>query len=455
MQINYNFVEYHHFKMNKILKSIIPALILFVGTNAAAQDIWTLEKCIEYAHKNNLQIQQQKLNVEQSKNNVLQSKLDFIPNVSASMNHNMSWGRSVNLQDLEIIKNKLSQSTGLSLSASLSIFDGFAKHNTLKSNKVQLEISGLQVEKLKNEISISITQAYLQVLLAKEIEKTAQESYKSVGSQADRSRKLVDAGSQPYGSLLEVQAQLAAEKVQLVIAQNNVKTNILTLIQLLDMPVNTDFNISYAENTKNITEPFNPENIDNIYNSALNLPEIKSSELSLENSKLQYKIQKGGALPKISFSAGYGTYYSDGQSQAFFTQFNDNRNPSIGFGLSIPIFSGWRSNISIRNARLSVKSAEIELKKTHQTLYKQIQQAYNEVLSYYERYKAAEQNMKSSEESFSYTEKKFNLGMLSGTDYTVAKTNLFKTQSEYYQTKFQYIFQLKILDFYKGIPIKL
>lgn len=320
---------------------------------------------------------------------------------------------------------------------------------------MQLEISQQQVEQLKNEISISITQAYLQVLLAKEIEKTALESYNSVAEQVERTRKLVAAGSQAYSSQLEIQAQLATEKVQLVTAQNNVRTNILTLIQLLDIPTDSNFLISTYDNQNENIRPFNEDNINNIYGTALSLPQIKSSELTLEKSKLQYKIQKGAALPRISFSAGYGTYYSDGQSQAFFSQFNDNRNPSVGFGLSIPIFNGWRSNTAIRNARISVKSSEIELKKAHQTLYKEIQQAYNEALSCYEKYKAAQQNMESARESFGYTEKKFDLGMLNGTDYTVAKTNLFKSQSEYYQSKFQYLFQLKILDFYKGIPIKL
>ncbi|MEF9931033.1 MAG: TolC family protein, partial [Bacteroidales bacterium] len=393
--------------MNRVLKSVILffSFIILWG-NIVAQDVWSLERCIDYAHKNNLQIQQQILTAEQSKNNVLQSKLSFIPSVNGSIGHNMNWGRSVNLQNLEIIENKLSQSTSANLSASVNIFEGFTKLNTVKSNKTQLEISNQQVEKLKNDISVSITQAYLQVLLAKEIEKTAQESYKSIEEQVIRTKLLVDAGSQAYSTLLEIEAQLATEKVQLVTAQNNLRTNLLTLIQLLDIPTNTNFNVS-TPNIDNLFTPLAEGNISNIYNSALDLPQIKSSELSLENSKLQYKIQKGSALPSISLSAGYGTFYSDGQEQAFFTQFNNNKNPSLGFGLNIPIFNGWKSNTAIRNARLNVKNAEIELKKTHQTLYKEIQQAFNEAVSCYEKYKASEQNMKSSTESFSYTKQKF------------------------------------------------
>ena len=136
-------------------------------------------------------------------------------------------------------------------------------------------------------------------------------------------------------------------------------------------------------------------------------------------------------------------------------QFNENRNPSISFGLSIPIFNNWQSNTAIKNARLGVRNAEIEVRNTEQILYKEIQQANSDALGYYERYKASSQSVKAMEESFRYVQQKFDLGVLNATDYTVAKTNLFKAQSEFYQAKYQYVFQLKILDFYKGIPITL
>ena len=123
--------------------------------------------------------------------------------------------------------------------------------------------------------------------------------------------------------------------------------------------------------------------------------------------------------------------------------------------MSIPIFNGWRTSTSVKNARLAIKNAEIELKNRYSSLYKDIQQAHTNAANSFEKYQAAKQNMAASKESFDYTEKKFNAGVVNGTDYTVAKANLFKAQSEFYQTIFQYLFQLKILDFYSGVPIKL
>lgn len=434
-------------------KLYISLLMGFLLSNSLfAQQKWSLERCIEYAKENNLQVKQQQISIEQAGNNLLASKMEYAPTVNASMNHNLNWGKSVNLNDLEIIENKLSQSTSLNISAGVPVFEGFRKQNTIKSSHKELEIAQMNLESLKDNISISITQAYLQVLLSQKIEESARQSYNSVEQQVAKSRALVDAGSQAYSSLLEIEAQLSNERVQLINAKNNVRANLLTLAQLLDLENPLDFAIEEPQ-FGDISLTFSGNDIDEIYNYALNLPRIKSVEMALENSKLQYKIQKGAALPTISINAGYGTYYSDSQDTPFFKQFDYNRNPSMGFGLSIPIFNNWRSNTAIRNARLNIKNSQIELEKAHQMLLKDIQQAYNEAVSCYEKYLAAKQNVESAKESFNHTQERFNLGMVNGTDYIVAKTNLFKSESELYQSEYQLIFQMKILDYYRGYGI--
>ncbi len=419
-----------------------------------AQQKWSLEECIEYAHKNNLQVKQQEIAVKQAQTNVKQSKLDFIPSFNASLGHNFNWGKSVNINDLEIITNQLSQSTSANISTSTPIIGGLAKHYTLKSSRTQLQISQQEVEKLKNEISIAITQAYLQVLLAYEIEKSAQQSYNSVEQQRARTKVLVDAGSQPYSTLLDIEAQLASELVQLVAARNEIKSNMLNLMQLMEISQEESFEVATPVFDESNAE-FTQESISTIYDRALSLPQIKSAELQLQKSMYDYKMQKGQLFPSLSLTAGYGTYFSDSQNSAFFDQFNENRNPSIGLSLSIPIFNGWRRSAALKNASYNVENAEIELKRRHNNLYKEIQQASTNAENAYAKCRASMQNMKASQESFNYVENKFNAGALNSTDYIVAKTNLFKAESEYFQSKFQYIFQLKILDFYKGVPIKL
>ena len=162
--------------------------------NLSAQKRWSLQECISYAWDNNLSIKQKEVAVEQSKNNAAQSRMEFIPSLNASASHSMNWGRSVNMQDLEIIENKLNQGTSLSISASLPVFEGFLKINDLRSKDLIKEISFLEVERVKNQISVEIARVYLQILLSKEILKSAEESLKSVEEQRARISVLADAG---------------------------------------------------------------------------------------------------------------------------------------------------------------------------------------------------------------------------------------------------------------------
>ena len=435
---------------------ISACVLLCFCLDCFGQQPWTLQRCIEYARENNLQVKMEEIAVEQAENSARQSKWDLAPSVNAGLSHNMSWGRSVNLQTLEIIKNKRSMSTSGSLSASATIFQGFSKANSIRSNTTSLKIAEQQVEKIKNDITIQITRAYLQLLLSREIERSAEESCKSTEEQVKRTAQLVDAGSQAYSTLLEVKAQLANEKSQLVSASSDVRTNMLTLIQLLDLPADVAASFDVMAPDSTASEIALPEGTaSDIYAQALDLPQVKIAEYSLEKSKYDYKAIWGRMLPSLSVQAGYGSYYTDGQSGAFFTQFEHNKNPSLGFSLSIPVFNSLSARTSARNARLAVENSRLTLQMQKQSLYKEIQTAWNEALNAYERMKVAKENMRSIQESFTYTENKFNVGMMNATDYNIAKTNLFKAVSAYYQAKYQYLFELKILDFYKGKAINL
>ena len=445
-----------------VIKHTAAALVLtlLLSLPVRAQDIWTLNRCIEYAWANNLNIRQQSIEVSRSENQLLQDKLDFVPGLNASIGHNLNWGRSVDLQNLEIIHNKLSQSTSASVNTSIYLLDGLSKLYSLRSSRKSLEISIQEVERLKDEISVSIARSYLQILLSTEILSAAQESLRSVTEQRDRTRVLVEAGSQPYTSLLELESQLASERVQVVTAQNQLTANSLALQQLLDLPYSEDFQIAVPDISA-VMAAYTEDSTDNIYASAQSMPVIKSARLALEKGELDLRSAQGQYYPKITLSAGYGTFFSssslapDGSVYPFFEQFRDNINPSVSIGLSIPIFNNWTVRTNVRNARLSRESLEIDLRMKQQTLYKDIQTAVTEAGTCFRQLEAAKANVESMEESFRYVQEKFDAGTLNGTDYTVAKTNLFKARSEYIQAKYQFVFQLKIIDYYKGIPLTL
>ncbi|MDD2292859.1 MAG: TolC family protein [Bacteroidales bacterium] len=442
--------------MNDLKKTILSLCLILttIACHGQSSKIWTLDECISYAWDNNLQVKQQEIVHEQDINNLKQSKLSYIPNFSASMGQNFNWGRSVNIQELQIIENKLSMATSASISASTPLIDGLSTYYTVKSNAIQAEISELNIEKLKNDISLNITRAYLQLLLSKQVYDNAMLSYENIVAQKEQTARLVEAGNRPYSALLEIEAQVASEKVQVVNAVGNVETNTLALSQMLDLPYDEAFDI-VSPNIDSLMSGYNALTVSDLYSTAKTLPQIKSAEYALDNSHVQLSMAKGALYPSISLSAGYGTFYSDAAEGAFKEQFIDNRNPSIGISLNIPIFNGYQAGTKVKNARLNVKNYEIELSTRHQELLKEIRSAITEANNCYERTIAAEQNMRAMDESFRMAIRKFESGAITSTDYITSKTNYLKAQSEYYQAKFQYIFQIKILDYYKGIPIKL
>lgn len=447
-----------------IMKRICTLLtvLMLLPWGAQAQKIWTLRDCILYAWENNLSVQQQEIATLQQQNTLFQTKMALTPTVSAQIQETVNWGRTVDLTTLEVVENKRTTQTQAALGASLLLFNGFQNIKNIRKQMATVAMAEQEVQKLKDDISIQITKAYLNVLLAYEVHETALQSRESVARQRENTQNLVDAGSQPFSALLEIESQLATENVQVVDAENSIRTNLLTLKQLLALPAEEEFNISIPA-TQEVQE-FRAASVDELYYISQALPQIKKAEHALEISKHDLAISRGARYPRLNFAFSYSTSYSDAggitsivekDKQPFFQQIKNNRNPYFGLQLNVPIFSQWQVNTNIKNASLSLRRAELEKQNAQQTLYNDIQQAANSALSTYQNYQAKGKNVTAMEESFRYVQQKFDVGLLNGTDYTVSKTNLFKAQSDLIQSKYQYIFTLKILDYYKGVPITL
>jgi len=437
--------------------------MLLCITVSGQEKEWTLKECIDYAWENNLQVRQSNLDIVRSENLLMKSKLAFIPNFSFNTNYNMNWGRSVDLKDLTILDNTFSQNVSGSFAASIYLLDGLSKHFSIKSNEKAREISIQGVEKLKNEISIQIAKAYLQLLLSDQLLKTARENLISITNQRDRTKILYEQGSQPYSALLDMESQLASEKVQVVSASADLRKNTLTLMQLLDLQYDRHFKVAVPDSAvlARYAVLYAQEDVDGLYEGATSLPAVREAELSLEKSRIDLKAAKGKYYPTISMSASYGTYFSttargaDGKLYPYLDQINNNVNPTLAFGLSVPIFTGYTVKTNVKNAQLDVRKQELQLDIRRQTLYKEIQQAVVDAESFYEKMNASKVNMDSMAETLKYTEGKFTVGALNSTDYIVARTKYSQAQSDYYQALYQFVFQLKIIDFYKLIPIEL
>ena len=431
--------------------------VLLAG-EATGQD-WSLEQCIRYALDNNIAIQQQRLTAEQAGNQLFQSKMTFLPSLNANLSSSLSWGMSKSIQvnsdgtQIEVQEHRFSQSFSPSIYASVNLFEGLKKINTVRRNQSNYRASQEEVERLRNEIALSVAQAYLQVLLSAEVLAVAESSYENVDVQLTRLKQLVDAGSRPYSEQLEMEAQLAAEEVQRVTSKNQLDNNYLNLRQLLDVPPASTFQIAKPE--LSVGEKFEADDAGSVYHLARDLPQVKGAEYRMESARHELAIARGNYWPALSLSGSYGSVYYDSKGQRFWDQLFDQRSPSISFGLSIPIFNNWSTRTNAKNAKLNLHIAQLEVENKRKTLYKEIQSAVTDALAAFNKYKAAERNVVAAKESFRYTEQKFEVGAISATDYNISKNNLLKARSEELQAKYQYIFQLKIIDFYKGVDITL
>ncbi len=452
--------------MKKSLLFIFMAVFLLPGLQATAQQPWSLEKCINYAFENNLQIKQSQLSATSSKEDYLQSKLNFLPSFNASVSQNTGWGRSVDLATYRYTNKRTGQAYG-SLNASLILFNGLQNVNTLREREFEYLAKKYNSEKIRDNIALNIAAAYLQILYNIEEVNNAKRQVEISKKQIDRTKKQVEAGTVARGNLLDIEAQGANDKVNLVNAQNKLMLAYLDLMQILDIKGNTKFDIE-KPNLQIVHKPdFLP--IQSIYNTALQIrPEIKSAEYSVKAADRALKAAKGRRSPTLSLNSSYGNNYSDQirmsnnpldpgfkETKPFWDQLRDNRNVTLGFRLTIPILNGFQVATYVKQSKISLENANLNLEIQKNNLRKTIEQAYADALAAYQTYIARQKSLVSLRESFKYAQEKFNVGMVSSTDFDVAKVKLYNAESDMLAAKYDYIFKTKILDFYLGRSLTL
>lgn len=474
-------------------KSVLLAfLLLTFFFQASAQEpgngLWSLDDCISYAMENNIQIKQTVLNTQYSENLLKQSKLGQIPNLNGSLGYNYSWGRALDQTTYRYTNNSQINSINVGVSTSVNLFNGLQVRNTIQQNELNLMASYADVEKVKNDISLNIAAAYLTILFNKELMGVTQNQLEITEQQVSRTRKMVDAGKLAEGSFLEIQAQFAAEELNLVNAENQLVISLLNLQQTLDLPVDTAFDVFIPELDDPDENPIVMSALDVYRIAEQEMPQIKSAQYSLESSEKQLSVAKGGRSPQLYLSGNFNTGYSDIRQQVSFgdpviypigitddgvnvnsypsesllygnypfgNQLLDNRSAAVGLGLSIPIFNGWQVNTGIANARIALESSQLDLQSKKLMLYASVQQAYADAFAALKKFRASERALVSMEESFKYTEKKFEVGLVNTVEFNTSKNQLTSTQSDLLQAKYDFIFRIKILNFYRGEPITL
>jgi outer membrane protein len=471
--------------MKLILKFITLFCLILIGNNSVAQQQWTLQQCIEHAMKNNLQVRIAVLNNELNQANLKQSKANVLPNLNFGANNTYNFGKTIDRFTNQFANTRV-QSINLGLQSQWNLFNGLQNYHTIKQNELNIMTGKYDIDRTKNDVSLNIANAFLQIVLARELVNITQNQVNTTNTQLTRIKKLVDAGALPKFNQYDVESQLSTEELNVVNASNQL--NIATLNLALLLNVNPDdFSVSIP-NLPNPNElPLN-FTLQQVYNSALsNQPIIKSAENQVLSADRGIKIAKSAISPNLIFSGSLGTGYSGLAQQIagydstiatigytavgdkvyslfvnpvlekspYRTQFKDNLNRSLGLTLNIPLFNNLQTHTAITRAKINLESARLQLLQTKLDLQRTILQAYTDANGALKKFNATEKSVIALKESFKYVEQRYTVGAANAVDYNTQKNNVTNAEAQLLQAKYEYIFKAKVLDFYLGKAIVL
>lgn len=427
-------------------------LLITVGTllPIAAQKKYTLLECIDIALENNRDIKQQELNRQQRQVAYSQARADLLPAVNASSGQSFVFGRSIGLDNT--YQNTNSSQTNFNIGADITIFDGLRMKHNIDARRADVLVSEADLERIKDEITMSVSTAFLQALLNHELLLIAENQIESTQANLLRSSELVNSGKMAKGELYEIEAQIAKEELNRVQAESSYKLALLDLAQIMELESFNDFDIASppAETLINETPLLSSQMV---YESALvNRPEIKSIQYQLESSMKEKLMARSQYYPTLSFGANMGTGYynmSGRNNDPFATQLKNNVSNSLGFSLRIPIFNRFQVKNSVQNAEIAIANRRLEMDKTKLELRKRIEQAFFNAVGAESRWAAAQKSVTASNEAYRFAKEKHESGRANSYELFLAKNNQTQALSEEAQAKYEYAFRLKILELLK------
>jgi len=451
--------------MKVILNYILFISAVFSVNSLNAQKSWTLKECIDTAWGKNIQLGETQLTRKLNGINYYQAKANEYPNIAVTDGqnftfHNYNMGLSGTQSNYENIS-----ANSIALNGSVTLFNGFQLKNTIKQTKDVYDASNFDVEKMKNDITLNVVAAYLQVLYSYKALEIANTEVKADLTQVEKTQKFVDAGKLAEGSLLQVQSQLTADKASAVSADNQLQLAKVSLMQLMNMPIVDNFDVDSASTKEPPIESI--VSAADIYKTSEGImPEVKSAELVTKANETGINIAEGLAYPKLSLGGAlktsyssanslYSTTYSNGEigylesnpseqvwstiqntnkeNYPFPNQFGDYFTPVISLNLSIPIWNNYQAKYGIAKAKINLENSQLEEQAVKDQLRKMVEQAYTDLTAAVKDYAAAKDNLVSEQRTYSDLEKKFNLGLATATDFLIEKNNFEKAKQSVVQ----------------------
>lgn len=434
------------------MRKTLPLLLLLLAASVAtAQEHgpWSLRDCIGYALEHNISLQQQGLQVQQQELQLSTSKGSRLPSVSANASENFSFGRGLTADNT--YSNTNTTSTGFSLGASVPVYQGSRISNSIRQDELNLKAVTADFERAKENVSMAVAQAYVQILYNMELLDVARNQVAIDSLQVERLTGMLENGKASPAQVAQQRAALGQSRLTATEALNSLKLAVLDLTQLLELPSPEGFTIIRPVTDLEGTILPDPERI---YEDALlEKPAVKAEEFRLDASEYAIKIAKGGYLPTISASGGLGSNYytmSSAPSNSFADQMKNNFSQYLGLTLSVPIFNGFQTRNQVRAAELSRKNQMLQLENTRKTLYKEIQQAYYNAVAAREKLLSSKEAEASAKESYDLVTAKYENGKANITEFNEARDAFLRSESDLSRARYEFLYATKLLDFYQG-----
>lgn len=448
-------------QITTMLKKLFP-LVLFViflvNEKGFSQKLWSLEDCISYAMENNLDIESQRITTEKQKESFNQSRRNRLPYVSGGTNYGTSYGKSVDPNDNTVTYNNYS-SNNYSVNAGITLFEGFMRNNRIAYSRF-MYLAGIENEKnLKVEIGFQVMDDFHNALYSKGLLNIANEQKQLTELSMRKVRKEAEVGISAKTDLLEIEARLADEELQVIRADNNYKASLLKLKRSMNYPVHEVLELKGIEETGLIQYP-EFENADSVFTMALqHLPAVRAKMQQLYAVERELAISKGGILPTLSLNGSYNTGYYEtykddqGDIISFKDQIKNNVSKSVGVSMSVPIFNRWNARSEIKQRKLDLEKEKVDLDNYKNQLYYEIESYCQDLSAVSAEYLQAKKQTESNELAFEAAQKKKEQGMFNLIDFYTSKNLLSNAQSELLRTKLLYLLKRKTLDFYMGKSI--
>tara|TARA_R110002124_G_scaffold287320_4_gene472724 strand:- start:23446 stop:24786 length:1341 start_codon:yes stop_codon:yes gene_type:complete len=446
------------------MKKHILLLLLFVSglsTVVFSQDNsgkLTLEQSVEIALENNLNLKRSEMNLMSSEATLLESKGQMLPSFSMGASSGFRWGRSINPVTNDFESRRIGN-VNISGNSSLPIYSGGRVRNSIQQAKLNVEVNKLNVETARNNITLNAINLFINIAFSMEQLNIAQSQLKTSTDQLARAKSLVLAGALPKADQLDLEAQKATNELEVINAENNLRIAKLNLSQALQLPFTDSFGIIIPEVGIDGLEIGNI-GVGEVYSIAESrLPQIKAAILSVKSAEYGVKIAKGAFAPSLSLSANVFSNYVD--QSTFMTpdpliqQFENNLSQSANIGLNIPVFSNFRNKAGVQRARVQKRLSEIQEMEAKNLLRQDIESAYTSAYAAEQSYRSSLVRVEALGESFRMAQQRFEVGAINAVDFQVAQNNLFNAEADLVTAKYQYVFSVKVLDFYLGNPLTL